>query len=369
LSEPIADKYRIVTENTEERLSEKELVDHRSEMESFTRWLDTIGKEPTRAEGYAYDTIRATVHRIDVFYRWIWDREGGYVAPPTHEDADEYIAELARKDHTNAHKSSTRKSILRYFNWRSHERGGDGWETEMRFPRSNPQPRDYLTADERPKIRRAALAYGSVPERYDLPREGERDEVERYLAQRFEVSKGNVGDDEWERANSWLVPSLVWVSLDAGLRPVEVRRATTGWVDVQNEVLRIPMEESSKNADNWTVALQERTAEAVERWLEQRSGMEEYEDTDALWLGDRGNEWTPSTLRGLLHDLCDIAGIETENRSMSWYTIRHSVGTYMTREEGLAAAQAQLRHRSPTTTMKYDQAPVEDRADALDRMG
>jgi integrase len=54
---------------------------------------------------------------------------------------------------------------------------------------------------------------------------------------------------------------------------------------------------------------------------------------------------------------------------MSWYAIRHSVGTYMTREEDLAAAQAQLRHKSPETTMKYDQTPVEDRQDALDRMG
>lgn len=54
---------------------------------------------------------------------------------------------------------------------------------------------------------------------------------------------------------------------------------------------------------------------------------------------------------------------------MSWYTIRHSVGTYMAREEDLAAAASQLRHKSPETTMKYDQAPVDDRRDALDRMG
>lgn len=53
---------------------------------------------------------------------------------------------------------------------------------------------------------------------------------------------------------------------------------------------------------------------------------------------------------------------------MSWYAIRHSVETYMTREEDLAAAQAQLRHKSEQTTMKYDQTPVEDRKDALNRM-
>ena len=54
---------------------------------------------------------------------------------------------------------------------------------------------------------------------------------------------------------------------------------------------------------------------------------------------------------------------------MSWYSIRHSTGTYITHEEDLAAAQAQLRHESPETTMKYDQAPVEDRQNALDRTG
>jgi hypothetical protein len=41
----------------------------------------------------------------------------------------------------------------------------------------------------------------------------------------------------------------------------------------------------------------------------------------------------------------------------------------MTREEDLAAAQAQLRHKSEETTMKYDQTPVEDRKNALERMG
>lgn len=54
---------------------------------------------------------------------------------------------------------------------------------------------------------------------------------------------------------------------------------------------------------------------------------------------------------------------------MSGYAIRHSVETYMTREEDLAAAQMELRHESPETTMKYDQTPVEDRRDAIDRMG
>jgi site-specific recombinase XerD len=107
----------------------------------------------------------------------------------------------------------------------------------------------------------------------------------------------------------------------------------------------------------------------LHRWIEQRENYEKYDGTDRLWLTRHGNPYESHSLKFVLERLCETAGIPTENRKMSWYSIRHSVGTYMAREEGLAAAQAQLRHKSVETTMKYDQVPVEDRRDALDRMG
>ena len=105
------------------------------------------------------------------------------------------------------------------------------------------------------------------------------------------------------------------------------------------------------------------------RWLDERSAYPMYDDRDALWLTREENDYGSSALKHVLLRLCEIAGIDTETRELSWYALRHSVGTYMTREEGLAAAQTQLRHKSPRTTMRYDQMPVEDRRDALDRMG
>lgn len=117
------------------------------------------------------------------------------------------------------------------------------------------------------------------------------------------------------------------------------------------------------------MSLQDQTVELLDWWLNQRKIEEMYSDTDALWLTRQSNPYRSSSLRRLLHRLCEIADIEIENRTMSWYTIRHSTGTYMTREEDLAAAQAQLRHVSPESTMKYDQAPIEDRKNALDRSG
>lgn len=89
---------------------------------------------------------------------------------------------------------------------------------------------------------------------------------------------------------------------------------------------------------------------------------DKYDDTDQLWLTQHANTYSGKSLRVLLDNLREIAGIE---RDFSFYAIRHSTGTYMAHEEGLAAAQSQLRHRREETTIKYDQAPVEDRRDAL----
>jgi len=92
-----------------------------------------------------------------------------------------------------------------------------------------------------------------------------------------------------------------------------------------------------------------------------------YDDTDLMWLTNRGNPYGSSSLRRLLHRLCEDAGISTENRQMSWYSIRHSLGTAMTKERDLAATKAQLRHKNPQTTMKYDSVPIEDRKEALEK--
>lgn len=71
--------------------------------------------------------------------------------------------------------------------------------------------------------------------------------------------------DDWSRANGWEIPSLVRASLDAGLRPIEVGRATVQWVDVDDAVLRIPKSESSKNRDDWIVGISTRTRDKAGR--------------------------------------------------------------------------------------------------------
>lgn len=364
------DGIRLVPEPSAERLNPRQLLDYESHREDCVRWLLAFGKNPKHADGYAFNTVKGRVARMDIFYRWVWNEYDGYTTNVTHDHADAFLKHLAYEDRSDADRANYLKALKMLYKWRNHEHGIGEWDPALTFSDSNgaTNPRDYLTRDERSKIREAALEYGSVPSYNNLSPE-QRDKWKAHLAQKFEKPKSEVMPSDWDRANGWKIPSLAWASLDAGLRPVEVGRATVGWVDTENGVLRIPKEESSKNEDNWIVSMQDRTAKILERWLIQRNQFEEYDDTDVLWLTREGNPYGSSSLRYLLKRLCEVANIPTENRKMSWYAIRHSVGTYMTREEDLAAAQTQLRHKSPETTMRYDQTPVEDRRDALDRMG
>lgn len=363
------EQITIIPEPTSNRLNQRQLLDYRSQREDCLSWLLTFGKHPDQAKGYALETVKNYSYRMDQFYRWAWDTEDRYTADVTHAHADEWMRELARQDTSNTHKANSQKAVKQLFKWRRHEQGLGEWTPEITFSVSSSasNPRDYLTMEERQKIHDAALEYGSIPAYNDLTPE-QRNRWKAYLAQRFEKPKAEVTPDDWNRANGWKIPSLTWVSLDAGLRPIEVERAIVDWVDLENMVLRIPKEESSKNVENWVVSLQGRTTDVLERWLAERKNYAKYDGTKKLWLTREGNPYQSQSLRYVLQRLCEIAGIPTQGRTMSWYSIRHSVGTYMTREEDLAAAQAQLRHLSEQTTMKYDQVPVEDRRDALSRM-
>jgi site-specific recombinase XerD len=364
------DEITVITEPAAKFLNNRQQADYRAHREDCLHWLLTFGKDPDHVVGYAVETVRKRASRMDMFYRWVWETEDGYVANPTPDHANAYMKHLATRDTSNADKANHQKALQMLFKWRTHEHGIDEWTPSITFSSTDSasQPKDFFTREERQQLRDAALEYGSIPSYDDLSPDA-RDHWRAHLAQRFEKPKSAVAPADWERANGWKIPSLVATSLDTGLRPIEVSRARTYWVDYDNEVLRIPKDESSKNRDNWVVSIHGRTAEMLEWWLEERERYDAYAGTDALWLTREGNGYRSQALKYLLERLCEVAGIDKEHRTISWYTIRHSVGTYMTREEGLGAAQMQLRHKSEQTTMKYDQAPIEDRRDALDRMG
>jgi integrase len=344
-------------------LNERQLVAYESHRREFIKWLARQGKNPDALEGYAHDTARNYASITDKFLRYVWDQDR-YTTDIGHDEAEEYLRSLVMADdaYSDSHLHNVKLALMAYFRFKNNE-----WDPEISITSSSgvSQPRNFVSDEERTALREAALEYGTVPA-YAALEPDERTEWKRFLARRYGKPMSEVSRDDWERANGFKYPSIIHTALDAGLRPIEVQRAQTYWVDLENAALRIPENESSKNEDNWTVSLRRETAEYLARWLEERRMYDKYADTDALWLTRHSNRYGGSSLRYVLDAVCDVAGIE---RDISWYALRHSTGTYMTREEGLAAAQSQLRHRSIETTAKYDQAPVEDRRDALDRMG
>ena len=91
----------------------------------------------------------------------------------------------------------------------------------------------------------------------------ERDRIKTYLARLEGVPKEKIGPKEFKQANSWNVPSLLAVTLDTGLRSIEVGRALVDWVNPESHELNITKEESTKNEVYWNCTLKNRTVNVL----------------------------------------------------------------------------------------------------------
>jgi integrase len=364
-----------VSSASKEYLNYREAITYNDYRRSFITWLETQGKEPDKETGYHDSTVTNYAHRQDKFYRWVWDRSG-YTLQITHGHADDYMNQFAkdklRKDNGDSysgnHKRKTANAIESLFSWRAHEHGGERWSPEVSFSEKTLNKADAFTRTERQQLREVALEYGSIPKYNDLSPE-ERDRWKAYLAQKLGKPKQEVSPDDWRQVNrSWKIPSLVLVALDGGFRPVGIHRADTSWFRPKKGVLAVPTEDVVKDGEQPEVALTDQTVSTLNRWLTERQNYPEYDDTDALWLNRKGNRYNSDTLNYLLDNLCEEAGISRTNRNISWYSIRHSVGTYLVSEGNLSEAQAQLRHKNPETTMRYASPPPEERRDSLNKI-
>jgi hypothetical protein len=66
-------------------------VRYRQHRERFRKWLHTMGKNPSRAEGYALTTIKSRMYRADKFFRWVWTNEtDGFTLQITTGHADAF---------------------------------------------------------------------------------------------------------------------------------------------------------------------------------------------------------------------------------------------------------------------------------------
>ena len=146
----------VIPETHESVLTDKQLINYKEHRTKFLSWLLNVGKDPERAEGYSPHTIYGTAYRTARFDKWRWEEFGGYSMPPTEEEAQAFVEWLAFDyDQSETAKGKLQEGVQRYNKWLQHRRNADEWDYNYQFDSSggNHQPQDFLTREERRKIR------------------------------------------------------------------------------------------------------------------------------------------------------------------------------------------------------------------------
>jgi len=365
--EPEDVSFRLVTGPTREQLNEissRHTSDYVDFKTGYVGWFLNVGKNPNKNIGYAENTVEQISMKTDQMFRYFWKVTGEYLTTLDKDDADELMKSVERGDWGNANVLTFKKTVKRYFKWLKHQNGTDhtDWDCPVKVSEKERTNRDYFRHHEFNKLYMASLDHGSVKNYGECTPE-ERDSVKALLAQRFEMSKEDVSRDQFSRANSWKIPSLIATTLDVGLRPVEIGNAKVEWINFADQSLEIPAKEATKSDNNWKCSISDETARALERWVNEREAYAKYDGEDNLWLNRIGNPYTSSSLNYLLDQLIEERDIDPMNRDLTWYSIRHGVATLWANEYGIQHAREQLRHEKIETTMRYVHSDSDTRSD------
>lgn len=365
---------------TEERLNQKQAILFDEWLGGFSDWMLKHGNETnpqSRKDGLAETTSTNYIDRIDGVYRDLWDELGHFILYITPAHADAYVELLAedaiRKDDGEPLEESSKRKLTdalqKLFEWQTATRGGERWEPKIEFSQSEFASADEFRLDEWRRLRQVVLEYDTIPSYSDVTPE-ERDRWKAYLAQKVGTKKTDITPSDWEAHNqSWKIASLVWTSQDCGFRPVEIERAEREWFRPEKQTVFIPKDRAAKNRRYWEIALRPETARALIEWFKQRDTDPKYDGRSEVWLNQQANPYTSATLNYLLDNLCDAAGIKQANRKISWYSIRHSLGTQMTEKGNLAQTKAQLRHKSLESSLQYVHPSIDTRQTTLTEIG
>lgn len=330
----------------------------------FCEWMQERGKDPKAGEGLSDSVTANYIWRLDLIHRALWqelDHDSVLITPA---QASAFVG-LLKNDEFRTQSgepyggNSKRKfvnSLQKYAEWKAREFDADEWaewEPRETFGQSSYDSSDIFDLEEFGRLSEAAKRLNELPE-YEEASPEKRDEINAQLAQRLHKPKSRVTPEDWEHeANGAKIPSLVMTAQDLALPPIEIQRATVKWVNLERGVLDIPDEKASKQRESNELSLSPPAQEQLAMWLDEREQYEKYDDTDALWLNDRGNRYTSKTLNDLLERLCDEAGIERDGRKITWYSIRRTAGTYLKEYDSLEMAGDVLRHKPLDTTREH----------------
>ncbi|WP_254863135.1 tyrosine-type recombinase/integrase [Halovivax gelatinilyticus] len=362
-------------------LGHRRAVHFFKELDECYEWMVTRGIEPNARNptGYEESSAENYLKRLGKALPHLWLRHGGFTLEITNDLATWYVEQLEDDELTTENgspyaASTKRKHVCAVFamkRWRADQRGDQPWRPHTLFEAEQPERpmADPITLEERSVLREHVLEYNTIT-RYNNCTPEQRDRIRAELAQRLGKPKADVTKDDWERVNTcWKYPSLIYLSLDTGLRPIEVATAKVEWVNLSKETLEVPKSDSVKNDARWENPITSRTADTLERWFRQRAAEPAYDDTDLIWLTREGNPYSSGPLGRNLRKLLEDAGVDISDRNISWYSLRHSLGTHYARvADNIDDVRRQLRHKTIEATLRYIHPPDEDVRDNLNRI-
>lgn len=326
----------------------------------FIEWLLTEGKDTYRKEGFAESTTTTTHYKIEEAYRWLWNETKEYSTEFPQDRATQLLDELMKfSDHPDSYIYIVEKSLRRLFKYfrESKNRELPEWEHDIPVEPSRDSGKDEHIKDrfypeEMNRLYEAALKEYSIKSYWNLTAE-ERQELKRMIAQQQGVAKADIGPEEFKQASSWKYPSIIAVTSDLGLRPIEVGKMKKSWISLQREEITFPSKEAVKSKSSWTCEISSKSRNALENWLQERQTYDKYNDTDYLWLTKYGNQYGSGSLNRVLETLIERAEINESNRTLTYYSFRHGAASMWTENEGISKAAEQLRHANLKTTNGY----------------
>jgi len=231
-----------ITEEFQQLLGEDALTVE-NEYSHFYDWMLEKGNNPRREKGLKEGTARNYVDRLDQLHRFsITYLDPEELTTIDDADADTLLrlidhGEITKQRGANAGneygESAKRKfgdALQKYFEWRYYEGSKEyEWKPKINFSDGHGEPAYRFTYRELGLVLNEAESYGSLPSYYDTTDE-ERDRINGLVAQRLGLPKEDVTQNDWLHADwSSKINSLVTVSYDAGLTPIEIANARTTW--------------------------------------------------------------------------------------------------------------------------------------------
>jgi len=365
------DDINLVPEPTANRLEPRQQVRYRQYRKRLRDWLHSVGKNPSKAQGYALSTVRTRMTRIDKFLRWIWTHKtDGFTLQIQVAHADAYMTWLAQDKYADdpddqyarSYKADIQKAVKTLFRFEDTD-----WEPDITFtdPARPTVGKSVLSMDEWRRVREAAAEYEARIDYHNVTPE-ERAAVNEVLADRLGKPVEAVGPEDWRDAPSYKFTSMFWLGMDCGLRPAEIGRMRVQWLDLSNCMVHIPAEHATKNEEDWDVPILEETADYLRLWFEERDCFKKYADSNRVWLTKYGNPYQSRSVNHHWQKIRDAAGIDTDGRNLPYYSLRHTQGTNVGEQIGAAGAAGQLRQKDKRSADKYLHARKERQRDALE---